>query len=46
MRIIKRNGKEVIFEKAKITNAISKANAEIHSDDLKLTDTEISRFQG
>lgn len=44
MRIIKRNGKEVIFEKAKITNAISKANAEIHSDDLKLTDTEISRI--
>lgn len=42
MRIIKRNGKEVIFEKAKIINAISKANAEIHSDDLKLTDTEIS----
>ena len=42
MRIIKRNGKEVIFEKAKIINAISKANAEIHSDNLKLTDTEIS----
>ena len=42
MRIIKRNGKEVIFEKAKIINAISKANAEIHSNNLKLTDTEIS----
>lgn len=42
MRIIKRNGKEVIFEKAKIINAISKANAEIHSDNLKLTDDEIS----
>lgn len=42
MRIIKRNGKEVIFEKAKIINAISKANAEIHSDNLKLTDGEIS----
>ena len=42
MRIIKRNGKEVIFEKAKIINAISKANAEIHSDNLKLTDNEIS----
>jgi anaerobic ribonucleoside-triphosphate reductase len=41
MRIIKRNGKEVIFEKAKIINAISKANAEIHSDNLKLTDDEI-----
>lgn len=42
MRIIKRNGKEVIFDKAKIINAISKANAEIHSDNLKLTDDEIS----
>ena len=42
MRIIKRNGKEVIFEKTKIINAISKANAEIHSDNLKLTDDEIS----
>lgn len=42
MRIIKRNGKEVIFEKAKIINAISKANAEIHADNLKLTDDEIS----
>lgn len=42
MRIIKRNGKEVIFEKAKIINAISKANAEIHSDNLKLTNSEIS----
>lgn len=42
MRIIKRNGKEVVFEKAKIINAISKANAEIHSDNLKLTDDEIS----
>ena len=42
MRIIKRNGKEVVFDKAKIINAISKANAEIHSDNLKLTDDEIS----
>lgn len=42
MRIIKRNGKEVVFDKAKIINAISKANAEIHSDNLKLTDDEMS----
>ena len=42
MRIIKRNGKEVVFDKAKIINAISKANAEIHSDNLKLTDDKIS----
>ena len=41
MKLIKRSGKEVDFDKNKIINAITKANAEIHTDELKLTNKEI-----
>ena len=40
MKIIKRNGSEVIFEVEKIVNAIAKANAEV-PEDQRLTEREI-----
>lgn len=38
MNIIKRNGNEVIFDKNKISNAISKANEEVEGKDKLSTD--------
>ena len=40
MKIIKRNGSEVVFEVEKIVNAIAKANAEV-PEDQRLTEREI-----
>ena len=41
MKIIKRNGTEVTFDRAKILNAVKKANAEV-SDENKLSDEQIN----
>lgn len=45
MRIIKRNGEEVIFDNAKITDAIKGANAEVLPKD-QLTEVEIATIVG
>lgn len=45
MRIIKRNGEEVVFDDAKITDAIKGANAEVLPKD-QLTEVEIATIVG
>lgn len=44
MKIIKRSGKECIFDGEKITNAVSKANNEVSSE-LKLSNSEIEKIR-
>ena len=44
MKIIKRSGQEVEFDKSKIINAIAKANAEEQDETLKLSDGQIERI--
>ena len=46
MNVIKRNGKEVIYDDNKIFNAINKASIETSKDnpDLKMNDSEIKEI--